>query len=445
MNIVIIGAGAAGLAAGTALRDVGHTVTLLEARDRVGGRVWTNRAFADFPIENGAEFVHGDRAATWDYLHEMNARTIAVGARVSFAYELGGKWVTYDEAMHNPDLARVLQLEEHELAGLDPNAPDRSVRDWVASLGLTAEAQRMANQFLSHPYLAEPDEIGVADLAHEMRVHHSGAGNFRVYDGYDRVMQHMARGLDIRFNTVATRVQWSETGAIVEAEGIRVENHPTEQVSARFPADKVIITVPLSLLQKDAIRFDPALPEEKRRAIHALRMGPVVKLHLAFSEMFWQMDISPHAGPGIGIYIGSGPVPVWWSPALGRDPGVLPAYEHVFAAFVGGRRALALDEMSEAGAINAALEDLCRMFGSDAPRRCFTRGERISWQTDPFARGGYSFAPVGAYGARQAMAKSVGDVLFFAGEACVTESNPATVHGAIESGWRAAKEITALG
>jgi len=316
------------------------------------------------------------------------------------------------------------------------------VRDWVASFHLAPAAGHSAMRFMAHPYLAEPEEMGVADIAHEARVQHAGSGNFRIHAGYDVVIQHLASGLDVRLNTAVTHIDWGERPSGGSSDGVVVHT----AASQALRASAVIVTVPLPVLQQDALTFDPPLPEAKRHAIQALRMGPVVKLHLLFRERFWPDDTS--------IFSGSGDMPVWWPPAFGRERSE-DQPPHVLTAFVGAKRALALDAMTNEAVADHALNALCQMFTraphgevgaqpeyvSDLPRRTFIKLERVSWQTDPWARGGYTFVPTGAYGARQALAEPVGGRVFFAGEATVFDSNPATVHGALESGWRAAREV----
>jgi len=418
MRTIIIGAGAAGLAAGRALQDAGQDVLILEARDRIGGRVWTDRTFANIPIENGAEWVHGHTAASWKYVTEAGLSAIRVNKFRGYLFEHLGRLKPYEELRAVPGFERIINLEEHEIGEIDPAAPDKSVKAWIDSLGLPQEWIPLAYMLVAHPYFAEPDEIGVADLSREVRAHHAGYDNFRLRDGYDQMFTHMARGLDVRLGAPVTRVRWGKRGAAVLAGGDEIT------------ADKVIITVPLSLLQQNVIAFNPILPAWKTNAIHALRMGWGMKAQLKFSSPFWDV--------ACGRVISTAAAPVWWSPTFGR-----PEAEAVMIGFIGGDRAKRLYAMPEAQAIEVMLDDLCRLFQTDAPRKTIQTGRIIRWADDEWARGGYSFVPTGAYDSRAELARAVDGVLHFAGEATVTASNPATVHGAIESGWRAAAEIAA--
>jgi monoamine oxidase len=421
---LIIGAGTAGLAAGRMLQDAGQQVVVLEARDRIGGRVWTDRSFVGEPIENGAEFIHGDRAITWQWVNAWQAETIKIDKFKSYAFESAGQIHPYSEVIQWADVARIFDLEEQEFAKFDLQAPDCSVREWLKQLELAPTAEQLAAEMISHPYLAAADELGMADLAQEARVHHAGKDDFRLLRGYDQVLQALATDLPIALNTAVKAIDWS--GSLPQVTAAIADTVQT------FSARQVLITVPLALLQQEAIAFNPPLPVAKQQAIQSLTMGPALKLQLLFNEIFWQPEISR--------YIGSEDILVWWAPGYHRQD-----FPPLLTAFIGGQRAKKFNALTEAEAIEKGLANLCHLFDSPVPRQAFVKGRRISWMDDPWSRGGYSFAPPGAHAARRILAESVGDRLFFAGEATVFESNPATVHGAIESGLRAAREILALG
>lgn len=419
--MIIIGAGAAGVAAARALADEDHAVTVLEARDRIGGRVWTDTAFCTIPIENGAEFVHGNEAATWSYLRQAPDAlpAIPVPKYTPYLFEHDGALRTHDEALRAPGFSRALELEEHDIGRIEPSDPDQPAAAWIDGLGFPRHMRALAHGLVAFPYSAEAEELGVADLSHEVRVHHAGYGNFRLTHGYVSLIEHVARGLDVRLGTPATRVRWGAGGVAVTAGG------------QEFAADTVVITLPVSLLQQSTVAFEPGLPAWKLRAVHAVRMGWVSKIQLRFSRPFWD--------PAVARVINVGMTPVWWTPAFGRGSDVA-----VLIGLVGGHRAWLLDRLPDDAVVALAVAELSRLFKTDAPRATLEAGRVVRWADDPWARGGYSFVPIGGFGAREALARPVGDALFFAGEATAHDSNPATVHGAIESGWRAAREVAAL-
>lgn len=416
-KVIVIGAGVAGLAAAQELKKHGFDVTVLEARSRIGGRIWTDRDFANFPLELGAEFVHGDNAVTWDFIKKAKLKTGHDGDYSTQAYEHPKKGLlSYKQVCKLPDFAEVFELEEKHLPKHDPKK-DVSLREWLKSLNLAATAREFALRFLSHQYLAEPEEIGVGDLAHEERIYHQGDDDFRILEGQDLLVEALASGLKIQLNHPVKRITWNKKGVKVFVEGKK----------DALKCDRVIVTVPLPLLKK-GIEFTPHLPKEKLKAIDSLKMGPGLKLHLAFKKPFW--------GKRFNVFFSLGNISMWWAPGS--------AYKNatpVLTGLVGGMQALAFNQLPEEVILIRAQEELCRLFRSEAPHKTFMKGKVVSWINDPWTQGGYTYVPTGAYGVREILAKPIDGVLFFAGEATVFESNPATVHGAIGTGLRAAREV----
>ena len=431
-DVLVIGAGAAGLAAARALVDADRRVIVLEARARIGGRVWTDRSFAAIPVERGAEFIHGEQADSWALIHRAGLRT------ESFSRWQGRRIVAEDgrlvgdELLHaRPDLQRVFTLEQ-QLAAYQ--GPDCSLAEWLATNAYSPLAAHIADLRLAHANCATPETISVAELAHELKLADKGPGDFHILDGYDRVLALLAEGLDIRLGTAASAIRWGEDGVHVETRrGEEVQrrqgeleassSHPfTPSPSRLLHARHAIITLPLALLQADAVAFDPPLPQAKRTAINALRMAPAMKLLLRFEERFWDAEMT--------FLTGRDPVPVWWTISHAAP---------LLTGFITGPRAARLAAHGPENALEQGIAALTAIFG-DTPRRLFAAGEVVDWAADEWARGGYSSVPPGAYGQRAVLAQSVG-ALHFAGEATVFANNPATVHGALHSGARAAREI----
>ena len=407
-DVLVIGAGAAGLGAARALADAGRQVVILEARDRIGGRVWTDHAFGPVPVERGAEFIHGERAGTWDWVRRAGLTTASHARWSGRRIALGDGQLAGADLLHaRPDLRRVFDLEDALVAY---EGPDCSLADWLAANDYSPLAAHIADVRLAHSYCATPATISVAELAHELRIEDKGPGDFHILEGYDRVLATIAAGLDIRLGTPITTISWDSNG--VEATTSR----------GAFTARMAVVTLPLALLKAGSVRFDPPLPEAKQRAIAALAMGPAIKLLLRFAEPFWD--------PEMTFLTADQPVAVWWTVRQGAP---------LLTGFITGPRAARLATYGVDGAIECGLAQLDGLFAG-APSRLFSAGQLVDWAADEWARGGYSSVPPGAHGQRAVLARALGP-LHFAGEATVVDNNPATVHGALHSGGRAAAEI----
>lgn len=411
--VLVIGAGAAGLAAARRLRAAGRPVTLLEALSRIGGRIHTDDGFASVPVELGAEFIHGRQASTWQIVRAAGLHTVQVDHRATVEYHLDGRRLGWPDLAGDPELRQTGRLEEH-LAGYQ--GPDITFREYARAQDWSPRARARAEAFIAGYDAADPGEISVLARAEQARRWHAGVGNFRILEGYARVVEALAAGLDVRLNTQVSTVRWQAGAVVVETRD-----------GQRFEAARAVVTLPLGVLQAGGVAFDPPLPPAKQTAIARLRMGPVVKIILRFREPFW--------GRRLGFLLSDRPVPTWWAPGLGQ-----PGYAPVLTGWAGGPPAAALSRLGAESAIAQALDDLTHFFGP-APRRLFETARFVDWPSDPFARGGYSYVPVGAMGAQAALAEPVDGTLFFAGEATHTAGHIATVHGAIESGWRAAAEL----
>lgn len=421
-EVLIIGAGAAGLAAARRLRDAGVDVRVIEARARVGGRIWTAEGLAPFPLELGAEFIHGEHTVTRELLAAAGLRDLPVDRSGRMRWAAGGPARPLDT--QPAELQATIAAIRRAYAALPDTPwgagePDRSLADYLRERGFAGQALEIADVILAQTCCAPLGALSCADLAREMRLDRAGPREYRVPAGYAALLDWLARDLPISLGVVARALTWGPAGVTVESSA--------GAISAR----RCIITLPASLLRAGALRFTPQLSPARRRAIAALRTAAATKLIYRFDAPLWDAELTYMAHLGVAGR--------WWTPGYGR-PGAA-----VICCYITAERAAAIDALSEEAALRLGLEELRALLGvRDVLARCLL-ARRVSWAADPYAQGGYAHVPPGAAQARLDLAAPEGDVLFFAGEATAHETNPQTVHGAIESGLRAAGEVLARG
>ena len=415
-DTLIIGAGAAGVAAGRKLVDAGQSILIVEARPRIGGRIWTDAAFADFPIDLGAEFIHGEDAVTHALVAAAGFSTLDAPRKKKL--QIGADGTLYRVDQLPPPLAqtvRALFAAYAELTQQTWRNRDQSLADYLRTCGFDAQAIALADVLLAQTCCASIETLSCADLAREMRVDHAGLQEFHIRQGYMALLQHYSRGLPIRLNAPVELVRWSADGVEVMAGG--------EQLRAA----RGIVTLPIGVLQSGTVRFEPPLPPAKTQAIGAFRMEPGTKLIYRFAERLWDDDLVYVCHTGLAAR--------WWTPGYGR------ANAHVLCCFVTAERARQIDAMPEGAALALGLAEIGSLLGQPDLAKACVQAKRVCWAHEPFTRGAYAHIPPGAADARLDLAQPVDDVLFFAGEATAHDTNPQTVHGAIESGWRAARQV----
>lgn len=421
-KIVVIGAGAAGLTTAYMLDDEGFDVTVLEARNRVGGRAFTDYDLAPYPIELGAEFIHGSEVITWDILEEYGQDSLDASDGVGYIYFAGELWTEQEFA------------EEYDFSGDIETLIGTLVEEWIEDdnddvtiKGLLdeyqdeyedladPEARRLLDNKTANEYGANLDELSVQGFAMAGGTG-DGSGNFVLEEGYSALMSAIASELDIRLNTPVTAITWNSNGVqLTTANGEVID------------ADKVVVTLPLGVLKSNQVSFSPPLPSQKQDAIRRLGAGHVDKLIFKFDMAFWDEEME-----SLDTTLDT---QIWWRPGVGRD-GELP----ILTALIGGKHAVRFEGMTDEQVIAAGLRDLEEMFGVDNLAEHLVEGKFVAWGRNPYSQMGYSYIPVDGEGLNQVLGASVDDVLFFAGEATHPQKF-ATVHGAIESGLRAAEDV----
>jgi len=427
-DVVIVGAGAAGLAAAAGVARAGRSALVLEARDRVGGRCWSlDVPGTEVPIELGAEFIHGRPAAMFSLLQELHIPAID---------RTGSGW--YAE---RGKLQRTGDVFDEVYAAMRKAGIPRRDVSFETYLNvnlrrLSPKARAFARRRVEGYDAADPARASARAIYEEWSGEDdAGPGtHFRPLGGYAHVLETLAQRLtgssvELRLRAVASEVRWSK--GRVEIAG-RCDGQPFQVTAAR-----AIITLPLGVLQllperEGRVAFVPTLTA-KTRALRGLAPSPVVKAVMRFKSAFWEELDGYRYWDAAFLRSFDAPFPSFWT--------VLPLRAPLLIAWAGGPRAERLSGTSKRHIIDAAIASVDSLFSKRV--NIAKQMEAVwvqDWQTDPYARGAYSYVTVGGGGARKALAKPLEDTLYFAGEATDFEGEHGTVAGALRSGTRAARQ-----
>lgn len=425
-RIIVVGGGISGLAAASELGRRGFEVVLLEARTRLGGRIFTTRPKGwSVPVELGAQFIHAGNPALWRKLksHRLGAQLVPTSH-----WRFDGRQISEIE-----DVGA-------EIGTVTGKIKPRLMRGWSFAEFLhryrtkfTEDERQVATSFVEGFEAAPADRMSAIALAGESI---DTSEQFVVKGGYDRLVESLERearqsGVQIHVGCVVGAIEWGE-------------GRVTARTSAGvFTGESAVVTLPLGVLQakrrqRGHVDFQPPL-REKRKIAAQMGMGHVIRITIRFEARVWRVlvpeKLSRRRG-GFGfIHSRMGGVPVWWS--LSGQP--------VLTGWAGGPAAQALATRSPGEILERALASLATIWGVPKKhlRRAVAGHATHNWSRDPFSRGAYSFVAAGQDTACEALREPVAHTLFFAGEAPADGAETGTVHGALASGLRAAEEVRA--
>ena len=426
-DVLIIGAGACGLMAAHELSKVGKKVTVLEARNRIGGRIRTIHSDSFLmPVETGAEFIHGEFPFTTKLLKE---------AGINY-YELEGKMFSFrngelDKNKNFIEDSRQLEKKMNELK------QDMSVNDFLNTYfpGEKYKDLRDSTRGFVEGYDAA-DADKASTFAFRDEWNNSETKQFRIEGGYEKLIQHLkerceAAGVNISLNKEMAEVRWKKGE-------VRLFDN-----DIYYAAPKVIITVPPALLtaeagSSNAITFFPEIPE-KIAAAGDIGYGNVIKFTLQFKEPFWkdgEMEKRYNQSlEKLSFLFSDAEVPTWWTQ--------LPYPVPILTGWFAGPRAEKSKDDSETILLDKALNSLSFIFKIKVEelKAKLAASHVANWGADPYSRGAYSYSTLASTKARKELIKPVEDTLYFAGEALDEGHQTGTVEAALKDGVRVAKQI----
>jgi len=445
-DIIIVGAGMAGLTAGRVLANSGQRVAIIEARHRVGGRIFTTHASdgagrPDLPVELGAEFVHGLPPETWSLMREAELATYEIDG-VELCTSGGPLQIHQHGGGGISVLEQMLAFE----ATLPPDG-DLTFAQYLGRVAIDQAARTRAVDYVEGFNAADSSVIGVKALAMQQRAEDQIDSDrlFHVRQGYDALPRFLARQVEgaggtILLGSMAQRISWRRGEVTVSG----AHEHGDAFALA---AKRALVCVPLGVLQAQVIEFAPA---PGRILTHARRlvMGTVMRMTLVFRARFWAGAALPNVPPDVQagldrlsfLFTHGALPPTWWTP--------MPDTAAMITAWVGGPKVALIESApgtaSKADALlQRCLGTLANAFGMSIAtlQQLLLSWHCHDWQADPYARGAYSYVPAGAIDASAQLTEPVEDTLYFAGEHTDTTGHWGTVHAAVRSGLRVAAQL----
>ena len=394
-KVIIIGAGAAGLYAAYILKSKGIDFQLLEASSTYGGRLGKLTGFANFPIDTGAQWLHGKNSILGDLIKKSKTNITLDDSETRYWF--------------NNQLVNSLPQETDIFEG--DNLPDISFEDYALQNGLGNEYKYIVEN-IAGDQGAAASRLSVFGNNKDEEHWSAGDDDFKFEETFfDLIDTQIANQVKdyILLNTVVSKIDYSQSTILI-----------TDSNNNTFNADKVIITVPIPILKSADIQFTPALPDEKTAAFAKIGMDAGMKVFLKFSNKFFDQNI-----------IGGSVCAAYADDSIGKAQN-----DNILLAFIMGEQAEYLTSLGSDAAITSALiQELDIMYNGQASAS-FIASHVENWTTNPFVKGAYSYSTIGMGDARKIASEALSEKLYFAGEAMNTNGHHQTVHGAVETGYR---------
>ncbi len=400
-KVLIVGAGVAGLFAGYLLQQKGIDFEIIEGAARYGGRLKKLEGFADYTLDLGAAWLHGHRSIVGK-----------IARKNQVAYTEDQSDLVY---WHQGKLLKVLPRTVKDLIYAYPVAKECSLLEYASKQGFD-ESYKYILEALAGDYGAGASELSVLSTRKEEHNWSSGNRDFRFEASYfDLIDQHIVPAVrsKIRLNS-----------RIVSVDYTLGKPQIIDQQGKSYRGDKVLLCVPITVLQQKDIRFIPAIDAQKQAAFEAIPMGPGLKVFLKFKQSFYHQNI-----------VGGSVCAAYADACVGKK-----GKDKVLMAFIMGEQAARLSDLPESKIVEALVAELDNMYQGKASR-WLEKAHVENWTKQPLIKGAYSYSSKGIANARFLAAKSVDQKLFFAGEAMHSDGHHQTVHGAVESAIESVDEI----
>lgn len=416
-DIIIVGAGAAGMMAAHELSVAGKSVLVLEARDRIGGRIYTvtQDALAQ-QIEAGAEFVHGNLPVTIQLLKEAGIKYVPVAGEM-WQYHHG-------QIKEQDDFIEDDSLLEKKFKELKTDISVAAFMDQHLQGEKFEELRFTLKNYVEGYYAADIHRASTLALKDELQ--NASEKQYRIKGGYQKLIDHLQNKCSHDKVQIVTAspvqiIEWQNDHVIVTCGALQ------------YTSSIILITVPVGVMQNESIEFKPAIPEHIG-AFKQLGYGPVIKMILQFRSDFWKTAHGKNLSKMLFLFSNE-QIPTWWT--------AIPEHQFQLTGWLGGPPAADMSKKSEQEILQAALESLSVIFNRTVEEllSLLQHHHFTNWQADRYSAGAYSYDVVGGEKVKDFICTPIHNTLFFAGEGLHHGPEIGTVEAALQNGKQAAQKI----